>query len=145
MRSATSPPCGLPPSLASLTNSRFVSHRKTTQANNCAPFGSTSAKRSAMNATCLDMGKTQHSVHNNRKGSAEFGRVVVDAQHSLYSDARCTVESSFICHVPHVECKNLSKLWKNVLQSDLACARFQESESGENLLKSNLPRIVVKI
>ena len=45
--------------------------------------------------------KTQHSVHH-KKGSAELGRVVVDTQHSLYSDARSTVESSFICNVPHV-------------------------------------------
>ena len=82
-------------------------------------------------------GKTQHRRAQQQERKCRiWSCVVVDAQHSLYSDARCTVESSFICLVPHVEYKNLSKSWKNVLQSDLACARFQESTSGKNLLKS---------
>ena len=40
-------------------------------------------------------GKTQHCVHN-KKGSAELGRVVVDTQHSSYSDTRYGGEQLFL-------------------------------------------------
>ena len=45
-------------------------------------------------------GKTQHCTHN-RKKSAKLGRVVVDTQHSFVLNYTGTVESSFVCFVPH--------------------------------------------
>ena len=73
-------------------------------------------------------GKTQHCV-NNKKGSAELGRVVVDTQHSFVLTDTGTVERSFTCCVPHAPGTRIRRVSVSFGMTALPCPTFKSVAS----------------